>query len=63
MRFPASKIDLYMKQSDFAEIRANISLLSGDKLVELILEHYEKLPKRVREWIPLKRVWIPDTEK
>jgi len=44
----------------FAATKPRLSLMTGEQLVELILEHYERLPDRVRAWIPLRRVWIPD---
>jgi len=45
---------------DFLRNKAAMSHIDGEKLVSLLLDNYEKLPEHVRDWIPLKRVWIPD---
>jgi len=46
----------------FAKNKSEISLLTGEEVVELILKHYNKLPPFLKEWIPLKQVWIPDVK-
>ena len=44
---------------DFAKRKPNLRLISGDELVEFVLEHYEALDPRYKAIIPLKRVYIP----
>jgi len=45
---------------DFIRNKPNLSHINGERLVQLLIANYEKLPRTIREWIPLKRVWIPD---
>jgi len=44
----------------FASGKSNLRLIDGDQLVDLILQHYEKLDSRHKGLIPLKRVCIPE---
>jgi restriction system protein len=44
----------------FARNKSNLRLIDGDDLVELILEHYEKLDSKYKAMVPLKRVYIPE---
>ena len=39
-----------------------IILMTGEKITELLLENYEGLPEKIKNWIPLKKVWIPKQE-
>jgi hypothetical protein len=34
-------------------------LIDGDKLIELLLEHYEGMGPRYKSLIPLRRVYLP----
>ena len=45
----------------FAESKG-ITLMNGEEIIELLLENYSELPDKIKDWIPLKKVWIPDTE-
>jgi len=45
----------------FAQNKANLRLLAGDDLVDLVLEHYDQLDSKYKGLIPLKRVYIPQT--
>lgn len=45
---------------DFARSKANLSLVGGSKLVELILEHYDQLSPSSKAIIPMKHSLIPD---
>lgn len=40
---------------------ANLRLIDGDALVQLVLEHYEQLDSKYKGLIPLRRVYIPET--
>lgn len=48
--------------TEFARSKPNLSLISGNDFVELVLEHYEELSPASKALIPLKRSYIPDTE-
>ncbi len=51
----------YSRQAkDFAKSRANLRLVDGEELIELILEHYEQLDARYKALLPLKKVYIPE---
>jgi len=51
----------YTKQAKhFARTKSNLRLIDGEELVEIILEHYEKLDSRYKGLLPLKRVYIPE---
>lgn len=47
-----------------AQERSNprLRLVTGDEFIDLILQHYEALPRRWREVIPLRRVFVVDEE-
>jgi len=40
--------------------RSKLRLIDGEQLVELVLEHYQKLSPRYRALIPLKQIYVPD---
>jgi hypothetical protein len=44
----------------FARNKSNLRLIDGDDLVELILEHDEKLDSKYKAMVPLKRVYVPE---
>jgi restriction system protein len=46
----------------FARNNANLRLVNGVDLVNLIFAHYEKFDSRHKGLIPLKRVYIPDPD-
>jgi len=46
------------KAKKFAQ-ENNIRLMDEDEIMELILNHYDKLPDTIKDWIPIKKVWIP----
>lgn len=39
--------------------KANLRLIDGDELVELILEHYEKFDSEHKRLLPMRRVYVP----
>lgn len=41
------------------KVKANIRLINGEELVDLILEHYEQLDSRYKRVIPLKQMYVP----
>ncbi|MBK8726861.1 MAG: restriction endonuclease [Holophagaceae bacterium] len=48
------------KAVQYARTKANLKLISGEDLVDLILEHYEKFDSRYKGLLPLKRVYVPE---
>ncbi len=44
----------------FADSKANLRLIDGRQLIELILRHYEQLDAAYKGILPLKRVYIPE---
>lgn len=40
--------------------RANLRLIDGGELVELILEHYDRFGSRYKNLLPLRRIYVPD---
>lgn len=40
--------------------KANLRLVDGGELVELILEHYDQFSSRYRNLLPLRRIYVPD---
>jgi restriction system protein len=44
---------------NWAKSKPNIKLIDGDKLIELVLEHYDGMDPRYKSMIPLKRVYLP----
>ena len=47
----------------FARGKANLRLIDGDELVQLILLHYEQFDSRYKGVLPLKRVYVPDPDQ
>jgi restriction system protein len=47
----------------FARGKANLRLIDGDELVNLILTHYEQFDSRYKSVLPLKRVYVPDPDE
>ncbi len=47
----------------FARGKANLRLIDGDELVDLILDHYEQFESRYKGILPLKRVYVPDPDE
>ncbi len=43
----------------FEQSKANLRLIDGDDLVDLILDHYEKFDSRHKGLLPLRRVYVP----
>jgi len=43
----------------FAQGKANLRLIDGDELIDLVLEYYEQFDSRYKRLLPLKRVYIP----
>lgn len=51
----------YSKQArDAAKSRANLRLIDGDELINLVLTHYDELDPRYKALIPLKKVYVPE---
>lgn len=40
--------------------KANLRLIDGSELVELILEHYDQFGSRYKNLLPLRRIYVPD---
>lgn len=50
----------FTKQAkDFAKGKANLRLIEGDELVDIILRNYERIDSKYKAIIPLKNVYIP----
>jgi restriction system protein len=45
---------------DFARTKANLKLVNGVELVDLIQKYYDQLDLKYRKQIPLRRVLVPD---
>lgn len=43
----------------FEQSKANLRLIDGDELVELIFEHYEQFDSQHKGMLPLRRVYVP----
>ena len=43
----------------FEQSKANLRLIDGDELVELILSHYEAFDSKHKGLLPLRRVYVP----
>lgn len=43
----------------FEQSKANLRLIDGDELVELIFEHYEQFDSRHKGLLPLRRIYVP----
>lgn len=51
----------YTRQARIRERNtARLRLLDGDELVNLILQHYQKISPRYRTILPLKQIYVPD---
>lgn len=46
----------------FAKSKSNLRLIDGNDLVNLILEHYHQFDSRYQSLIPLKQVYIPESQ-
>ena len=44
---------------DFEQTKANLRLIDGDELVELILSYYEMFDSQHKGMLPLRRVYVP----
>ncbi len=44
----------------FARNKANLRLIDGEKLVDLVLQHYDKFEAKYKGLIPLTRVYVPE---
>lgn len=52
----------YSPQSrNFEQGKANLRLIDGDELVDLIFQHYERFDSRYKGILPLKRVYVPES--
>jgi restriction system protein len=52
----------YSPQSrSFEQGKANLRLIDGDELVDLIFQHYERFDSRYKGILPLKRVYVPES--
>jgi restriction system protein len=47
----------------FARGKANLRLIDGDELVDLILAHYDQFDSRYKGILPLKRIYVPDPDE
>ena len=47
----------------FARGKANLRLIDGNELVDLIQRHYDDFDARYKSILPLKRVYVPDPEQ
>ena len=47
----------------FARGKANLRLIDGYELVDLIFTHYEQFDSRYKAVLPLKRVYVPDPDE
>jgi restriction system protein len=55
-------LGVYTSQAkNFARSKANLRLIDGSELVDLILEHYEKFDSRYKGLVPLKRIYVPES--
>lgn len=46
----------------FANSRSNLRLIDGSELIDLIFEHYEKFEAKYKGLLPLKKVYVPQTD-
>ena len=47
---------------EFARSKANLKLMTGVELIELIQKYYDNLALKYRQQIPLRRILVPDTD-
>lgn len=45
---------------NFEQSKANLRLIDGDELVDLIFQHYEKFDSRYKTVLPLRRIYVPE---
>ena len=45
---------------NFEQGKANLRLIDGDELVDLIFQHYEKFDSRYKSVLPLRRIYVPE---
>jgi restriction system protein len=57
-----SRMGFTKKAESYADEKG-IILMDGEKIIDLLLENYERLPENIKNWIPLKKVWIPKQEE
>src|SRR5205814_1066479 len=48
--------------AQFASQRSNLRLINGEQLVDLILEHYDQMDAKYKAALPLRRVFIPESD-
>lgn len=46
---------------NFEQGKANLRLIDGEELVDLIFQHYERFDSRYKGILPLKRVYVPES--
>ena len=52
----------YSPQSrNYEQGKANLRLIDGEELVDLIFQHYERFDSRYKGILPLKRVYVPES--
>lgn len=44
----------------FEQSKANLRLIDGEELVDLVFQHYERFDSRYKGILPLKRVYVPE---
>ena len=37
-----------------------VALVDGQRLLDLVLEHYEQMPQNARSLLPLRRLYVPE---
>jgi restriction system protein len=47
------------KAREFAKSKANLRIIDGDELIDILLQHYEQLDSKYKAIIPLKKIYIP----
>jgi len=45
---------------NFEQGKANLRLIDGEELVDLIFHHYEKFDSRYKSVLPLRRIYVPE---
>lgn len=45
---------------NFEQSKANLRLIDGDELVDLIFRHYEQFDSRYKSVLPLRRIYVPE---
>ena len=48
------------KAREFVKSKANLRIIDGDELIDILLQHYEQLDSKYKAIIPLKNVYIPE---